>query len=78
LRPADPDVTGPHRFFYPELTEAEPLRQEIFALGYHLHWSWSEAMDLEIDERQAYVRLLADVLAEQKAEMDRARAQSRR
>jgi len=34
-------------------------------------------MGLEIDERQAYVRLLADVLAEQKAEMDRARAQSR-
>jgi hypothetical protein len=32
-------------------------------------------MGLEIDERRAYVRLLADVLAEQKAEM--ARAQSR-
>ncbi|MDH6463709.1 hypothetical protein M2302_003906 [Micromonospora sp. A200] len=34
-------------------------------------------MGLEIDERQAYVRLLANVLAEQKAEMDRARAQTR-
>jgi hypothetical protein len=30
-------------------------------------------MGLEIDERRAYVRLLADVLAEQKSEMERAR-----
>jgi len=43
----------------------------VFALGYHLHWSYSESMDLEIDERQAYVRLLAEVLAEQKAEVER-------
>jgi hypothetical protein len=35
-------------------------------------------MGLEIDERRAFVRLLADVLAEQQAEMDRVRAQSRR
>lgn len=34
-------------------------------------------MGLEIDERHAYVRLLADVLAEQKAEIDRARAHAR-
>jgi uncharacterized coiled-coil protein SlyX len=34
-------------------------------------------MAMEIDERHAYVRLLSDVLAEQKAEMDRARAQAR-
>jgi hypothetical protein len=33
-------------------------------------------MGLEIDERRAYIRLLADVLAEQKAELERARAQS--
>lgn len=34
-------------------------------------------MGLEIDERQAYVRLLSEVLAEQKAEMERARAEAR-
>jgi len=34
-------------------------------------------MGLEIDERQAYVRLLADVLAEQKAEVERARTNRR-
>jgi len=35
-------------------------------------------MGLDIDERRAYLRLLADVLAEQKSDMERARAQSRR
>ena len=73
MRPADADVAGPDEFFYPELAGPEQLRQEVFALGYHLHWGWSDAMGLEIDERRAYVRLLSDVLAEQKAEMDRAR-----
>lgn len=34
-------------------------------------------MGLDIGERRAYVGLLADVLAEQKADMDRARAQAR-
>ena len=34
-------------------------------------------MGLEIDERRAYVRLLTDVLAEQKAEMDRAKNNGR-
>jgi hypothetical protein len=46
----------------------------VFALGYHLHWSYSEAMGMEIDERRAYVQLLAEVLAEQKAEIERARS----
>jgi hypothetical protein len=50
----------------------------VFALGYHLHWSYSESMGLEIDERQAYVRLLAEVLAEQKAEVERANRGARR
>ena len=72
MRPPDAYLAGSDQFFYPELTGADQLRQEVFALGYHLHWSWSDAMALEIGERRAYVRLLADVLAEQKAEMDRA------
>lgn len=49
----------------------------MFALGYHLHWSHSESMGLEVAERRAYVALLAEVLAEQRAEMERARAQAR-
>ena len=75
--PPDADLAGPDQFFYPELTDTAQLRQEIFALGYHLQWGYAEAMGLEIDERHEYVRLLAEVLAEQKAEMERARAQSR-
>jgi hypothetical protein len=78
VQPADAHLAGPDQFFYPRLTEIDQLRQEVFALGYHLHWGYAEAMGLEIDERHMYVRLLADVLAEQKAEMERARAQSRR
>jgi hypothetical protein len=49
----------------------------VFALGYHLHWSYSESMGLEVDERQAYVRLLVEVLAEQKAEVERASSGAR-
>jgi hypothetical protein len=49
----------------------DQLRQEVFALGYHLHWSHAEAMALEIDERRAYIRLLSEVLAEQRAELER-------
>jgi hypothetical protein len=72
VRPPDAHVAGPDQFFYPELTGADQLRQEVFALGYHLHWSWSEAMGLEVDERRAYLLLLSGVLAEQQAEMERA------
>ena len=71
MRPPDAYLAGSDQFFYPELAGADQLRQEVFALGYHLHWSWSDAMALEIGERRAYVRLLADVLAEQKSEMER-------
>ena len=36
------------------------MRQEVFYLAYHLHWSWSEIMGLDISERRAYVRMLAE------------------
>jgi hypothetical protein len=74
LRPPDAHLIGSDRFFYSELTGTDRLRQEVFALGYHLHWGWAEAMGLEIDERRAFVRLLADVLAEQQAEAERSRS----
>jgi len=32
----------------------------VFYLAYHLHWPWSEIMGLDVGERQAYVRMLAE------------------
>jgi hypothetical protein len=49
----------------------------VFALGHHLHWSWSEVMGLDSGERRAYVQLLTEVLAEQEAAMERARRAGR-
>ncbi len=31
----------------------------MFYLAYHLHWPWSEIMELDVGERQTYVRMLA-------------------
>jgi hypothetical protein len=31
----------------------------VFYLAYHLHWPWSEIMSLDLGERRAYVRMLA-------------------
>jgi hypothetical protein len=36
------------------------LRQEIFYLAYHLHWSRTEIVELEMTERREFIRLLAD------------------
>jgi hypothetical protein len=36
------------------------LRQEVFYLGYHLHWSYTEIMDLDHEERRAYLALLSE------------------
>lgn len=35
------------------------MREEIFYLAYHLHWSWSEIMNLELAERHNYVKMLS-------------------
>lgn len=44
------------------------LREEVFYLAYHLHWSWSEIMNLDLTERRAFVRMLAErIQAENKA-----------
>lgn len=32
----------------------------MFYLAYHLHWSWSEIMNLDTHERKYFVSLLAD------------------
>ncbi len=31
----------------------------MFYLAYHLHWAWSEIMELDVRERRAYVQMAA-------------------
>lgn len=38
----------------------ERLRQEVFYLAYHLHWSYTTIMDMDTSERQEFVRLLSE------------------
>jgi hypothetical protein len=52
-------------FFYLELGGGRRLRQEVFYLAYHLHWPWSEIMGLDVGERRAYVRMLAQRIEEE-------------
>ncbi|MDN5789393.1 MAG: hypothetical protein L0H25_00800 [Micrococcales bacterium] len=51
----------------------DALRSEIFFLAYHLHWSWTELMDLDCAERQVYVRLLTEQIERENARIDEAR-----
>lgn len=63
-------------FFRTELAGGERLRHEVFYLAYHLHWSWTDILDLDLEERRAYVRLLAARIADENRQLedDRARA----
>ncbi len=47
----------------------EDLRKEIFFLAYHLHWSWTEIMELDTDERRAFVRLLVEQIERENAQI---------
>ena len=47
------------KFFRIELGGGQRLHQEVFYLAYHLHWPWSELMEMEIAVRRNYVRMLA-------------------
>jgi hypothetical protein len=49
------------------------LRREVFFLAYHLHWSWSELMDLDIEERRAYAALLVEQIERENAQVESAR-----
>lgn len=44
------------------MSPADALRREVFVLAYHLKWSPSEILALPIDERRAYLALLAERL----------------
>jgi hypothetical protein len=52
---------------------ADRLRSEVFFLGYHLHWSWSELMGMESDERREYVDLLMAQIQRENARIEAAR-----
>jgi hypothetical protein len=50
------------------------LRREIFFLAYHLHWSWSELMSLDSEERRSYLRLLVEQIERENAQIESARS----
>ncbi len=64
MRDLLPGGYGRYKFFRLELGGGRRLRQEVFYLAYHLHWPWSEIMELAVGERQAFVRMLAERIDE--------------
>src|SRR5262249_40599583 len=58
-----------HDPFFITGVDQDSLRKEVFFLAYHLHWSWSEIMDLEIEERSAFVRLLIEQIERENAQI---------
>jgi hypothetical protein len=48
------------------------VQQEVFFLAYHLHWGADEILDLAIDERWHYVRLLGSQLESERAAVEKA------
>jgi hypothetical protein len=51
---------GFDEFFLASVGPDDNLRQEVFFLAYHLHWSHGDILSLEWAERRAYLRLLVD------------------
>lgn len=49
-----------HDEFFSAGLSLKRLRTEVFFLAYHVHWSWSELMSMESDERGAYVDMLVE------------------
>lgn len=58
MRGAVRGVPGGLQFFFAQLN-AQRLREEIFYLAYHLHWSRDDILALESPERRDYVGMLA-------------------
>lgn len=49
-----------HVKFFRAGVDLGALHQEMFFLAYHLHWSWSELMALDSQERRTFVGLLVE------------------
>ncbi len=62
---------GPLEFFIAGV-DAEDLRREVFFLAYHLHWSWTELMDIDTHERRSFVRLLVEQIERENSRMEEA------
>lgn len=45
----------------------------MFFLGYHLHWPWTELMDMESAERRAHVALLVEQIERENARVEATR-----
>ncbi len=71
LRSAIQRYVGPHRFFLAAVGTEDQLRQEVFYLGYHLHWPYAEIISLETDERRAYLRLLSEQIERENEAINR-------
>jgi hypothetical protein len=63
---------GPFPFFSSGVGQEE-LRKEVFFLAYHLHWSWQELMDMDVEERRAYTHLLVEQIERENAQIESAR-----
>jgi hypothetical protein len=66
-------INAGHEPFFSIGVDQEGLRREIFFLAYHLHWSWSELMDMDTDERRAYVALLVEQIERENAQIEASR-----
>ena len=64
---------GPDEFFSAGLDVELDCDREVFFLAYHLHWSWTELMDMECDERRAYAQLLVEQIERENARIEAAR-----
>jgi hypothetical protein len=67
-----PDQPGPLTFFSSGV-DLEELRKEIFFLAYHLHWSWTELMEMDVEERRNYCHLLVEQIERENAQVRSAR-----
>lgn len=72
MRSGVQNQSGHDQFFSSGLS-LKRLRTEVFFLAYHLHWSWSELMAMECDERAAFVDLLVEQIERENARIATAR-----
>lgn len=64
---------GSQQFFFAAVGDDSHLRQEVFYLGYHLHWAYDDILDLDTVERRHFVRMLSDEIDRQNASLEEAR-----
>ena len=72
MRPDVSDQPGPFTFFS-DGVGVDDLRKEIFFLAYHLHWSHESLMEMDVEERRAYCRMLVEQIERENSQMQAAR-----